>query len=110
MHTEQTHIHVHQWAVGGRSKLYPGKYQYKLIVDGSWTYSADHPTATDGSNINNVLEVIPKMMDPETVQKQVAHVCLATSVICFDPGLGLQQMVADPLPAQPCCWYAATDC
>jgi hypothetical protein len=35
------HPHTHRL-------LYPGKYQYKLIVDGNWTYSADHPTAKVG--------------------------------------------------------------
>jgi hypothetical protein len=31
--------------------------QFKLVVDGHWTYSADHPTMQDGENVNNVLEV-----------------------------------------------------
>mmetsp|Transcript_2128 Transcript_2128/g.3418 ORF Transcript_2128/g.3418 Transcript_2128/m.3418 type:complete len:176 (-) Transcript_2128:222-749(-) len=53
--------------------IYPGAYQYKLIVDGHWTYSADHPTAKDGENINNVLEVIPRSMDMDAVQKQVRY-------------------------------------
>ncbi|GFH15955.1 uncharacterized protein HaLaN_12288 [Haematococcus lacustris] len=53
-------------------KLYPGKYQYKLIVDGNWTFSADHPTARDNNNTNNVLEVIPAKMDPMTVQTQLS--------------------------------------
>jgi len=34
-----------------------GQYQYKLIMDGVWTYSADHPTMSDGFNTNNLLEV-----------------------------------------------------
>ncbi|GAX75733.1 hypothetical protein CEUSTIGMA_g3176.t1 [Chlamydomonas eustigma] len=37
--------------------LLPGSYPYKLVVDGNWTYSADHPTIKDGENINNVLDV-----------------------------------------------------
>jgi len=37
--------------------MYPGTYQYKLIIDGNWTYSADHFTVQDGSSINNLLEV-----------------------------------------------------
>ncbi len=35
----------------------PGKYPYKFVVDGNWTYSIDHPTIQDGNNINNVLDV-----------------------------------------------------
>lgn len=31
--------------------------QYKLIMDGHWTYDADHPTVKEGDNINNKLEV-----------------------------------------------------
>jgi hypothetical protein len=45
---------------------------YKLIVDGSWTFSADHPTALDGGNMNNTLEVIPAHMDEMSIQKQVS--------------------------------------
>ena len=37
--------------------LLPGSYPYKLVIDGNWTYSADHPTTQDGDNINNVLDV-----------------------------------------------------
>lgn len=38
--------------------LHPGIYQWKLIVDGHWTYSADHPTIQDGNHTNNQLEVV----------------------------------------------------
>eukprot|EP00887_Chlorella_sp_A99_P006117 scaffold22.g6117.t1 len=31
--------------------------QYKFIVDGNWTYSADHPTLLDGGNVNNYVVV-----------------------------------------------------
>lgn len=41
-----------------RRELSPGIYQWKLIVDGHWTYSADHPTLQDGVHTNNKLEVI----------------------------------------------------
>jgi hypothetical protein len=40
-----------------KRELLPGSYPYKLVVDGNWTYSADHPTIKDGENINNVLDV-----------------------------------------------------
>lgn len=41
-----------------KRELNPGVYQWKLIVDGHWTYSADHPTLQDGVHTNNVLDVI----------------------------------------------------
>lgn len=37
--------------------LMPGQYQYKLVIDGKWTYDPDHPTVQDGDNINNNLVV-----------------------------------------------------
>ncbi|GIL97365.1 hypothetical protein Vretimale_3018 [Volvox reticuliferus] len=40
-----------------RRLLQPGRYTYKFIIDGNWTYSADHPTLQDGNNINNYIEV-----------------------------------------------------
>jgi hypothetical protein len=50
--------------------MVPGRYQYKYVVDGHWTYSADHPTMDDGGNINNWLEVLPHEMDIRTVERQ----------------------------------------
>ena len=41
-----------------------GKFAYKFIFDDKWTYSADHPTLLDGGNINNYVEVIGNMSDP----------------------------------------------
>lgn len=40
-----------------KRSLLPGRYQYKFITDGMWSYSADHPTMRDGDNINNYVEV-----------------------------------------------------
>lgn len=45
--------------------LPPGLYQYKLIFDGRWSYSADHPTLRDGDNVNNYVEVAYSSSDPE---------------------------------------------
>jgi Glycogen recognition site of AMP-activated protein kinase len=39
--------------------LPPGRYPYKFIMDGVWSYDADLPTIDDGDNINNAAEVIP---------------------------------------------------
>ncbi|KAG2440133.1 hypothetical protein HXX76_004246 [Chlamydomonas incerta] len=47
--------------------LQPGKYAYKFVVDGNWTYSADHPTLQDGNNINNYIEVLGREV-PEHLQ------------------------------------------
>ena len=38
-------------------RLPPGRFAYKFIFDGHWSYSADHPTLNDGGNINNYVEV-----------------------------------------------------
>lgn len=42
-------------------------YQYKLIIDGVWSYSADHPTAKDGENINNVSKVCQRYFFTEAL-------------------------------------------
>jgi len=76
-------------------KLYPGKYQYKLIVDGNWTYSADHPTAKDGDNINNTLEVIPAKMDAVSMEKQIRY---------LTPGAQLMEDEKEELLALLCPW------
>jgi len=61
-------------------KMYPGTYQYKFIIDGNWTYSADHFTTQDGNCINNLLEVIPSSMDQETMQKQIKYLTPGTKL------------------------------
>eukprot|EP00191_Tetraselmis_sp_GSL018_P022681 CAMPEP_0177625516 /NCGR_PEP_ID=MMETSP0419_2-20121207/30145_1 /TAXON_ID=582737 /ORGANISM="Tetraselmis sp., Strain GSL018" /LENGTH=352 /DNA_ID=CAMNT_0019126475 /DNA_START=320 /DNA_END=1375 /DNA_ORIENTATION=- len=43
-----------------RRELLPGKYPYKLVWDGHWSYSADHPTFFDGENTNNYIKVKSK--------------------------------------------------
>ena len=42
-----------------------GKFAYKFIFDDVWTYSADHPTLLDGGNINNYVEVMGNMSNPQ---------------------------------------------
>ena len=44
----------------------------RLIVDGNWTYSADHPTAQDGDNINNILDVVASL-DPGRSEKLLRY-------------------------------------
>ena len=34
-----------------------GKFPYKFLFDGRWTWSADHPLMKDGDNLNNYVEV-----------------------------------------------------
>ncbi|KAF5840147.1 protein-tyrosine phosphatase-like protein [Dunaliella salina] len=63
-----------------RRKMYPGTYQYKFIIDGNWTYSADHFTTQDGNCVNNLLEVIPSSMDQETMQKQIKYLTPSTKL------------------------------
>jgi len=40
-----------------RRELLPGRYPYKFIVDGRWTYSMDRPLMQDGDSVNNFLDV-----------------------------------------------------
>ncbi|KAK9820509.1 hypothetical protein WJX72_011109 [[Myrmecia] bisecta] len=47
--------------------LPPGRFPFKLIVDGRWTYSADHPTYKDNDNINNYVDVVPDISDSGVV-------------------------------------------
>lgn len=51
-------------------QLMPGRYPFKFIVDDRWTYSADHPTYQDGHNINNYIEVVPRVADYDVSIKQ----------------------------------------
>ena len=34
-----------------------GRFPYKFLFDGRWTWSADHPLMKDGDNFNNFVEV-----------------------------------------------------
>lgn len=45
----------HRFAV--TRHLPAGIFQFKLIVDGHWTYSVDHPTLLDGDNRNNFVSL-----------------------------------------------------
>lgn len=38
-------------------RMYPGTYQFKFILDGTWSASVDHLMTTDGSTVNNLMEV-----------------------------------------------------
>lgn len=55
-------------------QLLPGRYPFKLIFDGRWSYDADLPSFYDGENINNYVDVpresavfaaCTRIMDPE---------------------------------------------
>eukprot|EP00892_Ulva_mutabilis_P010884 jgi/Ulvmu1/8168/UM040_0065.1 len=46
------------WSV--QRELLPGKYPYKFIMDGVWSFDMDKQTICDGENINNVVEVLPQ--------------------------------------------------
>lgn len=42
--------------------LPPGRFPFKFIMDGVWSYDADLQTVWDGENTNNVAEVAPRGM------------------------------------------------
>lgn len=86
------HVH-HRFEL--QRALYPGVYQYKLIVDGEWTYSIDHPTMQDGNNINNTLEVIAPETDPERAEKSARY---------MTPGATLTKDDEAELLAMLCPW------
>lgn len=50
--------------------LLPGRYPFKFIIDGRWSYCMDYPTYNDGTNINNFLEVIPRTASAEAQETQ----------------------------------------
>ncbi|KAK9909066.1 hypothetical protein WJX75_006695 [Coccomyxa subellipsoidea] len=54
----KTHRHV------VTRSLPPGRYPYKFIMDGHWTYSADHPTFTEGDHTNNYVDVSSTTTSP----------------------------------------------
>ncbi|GLC68762.1 hypothetical protein PLESTF_000734000 [Pleodorina starrii] len=53
-----------------RRMLQPGRYAYKFVIDGNWTYSADHPTLRDGNNINNYIEVMGRQVPEHLAMAQ----------------------------------------
>ncbi|KDD76273.1 hypothetical protein H632_c288p0 [Helicosporidium sp. ATCC 50920] len=56
-----------------RTRLLPGSYAYKLVVQGRWTTSPDHPRAVDaGGALNNVLQV-PYPDQSEAAREQRAR-------------------------------------
>ncbi|GLI59461.1 hypothetical protein VaNZ11_001341 [Volvox africanus] len=78
-----------------RRLLQPGRYAYKFVIDGNWTYSADHPTLQDGNNINNYIEVMGRTL-PE-------HLALAQERL-LTAGGDLTVEERDELRALLCPW------
>lgn len=60
--------------------MFPGKYQFKFIIDDQWTYSADHQTVADGTHINNCLEVLSRMEEEgsEKLRRYMSAGCVLT--------------------------------
>lgn len=50
--------------------MLPGRYPFKFIIDGQWTYCMEYPTYMDGTNINNFVEVVPLIKSPEKQAQQ----------------------------------------
>jgi hypothetical protein len=42
-----------------KRQLMPGRYPYKFVMDGTWSYDIDLPLMHDGENTNNVVSVVP---------------------------------------------------
>lgn len=40
-------------------QLMPGRYPYKFVMDGTWSYDVDLPLMHDGENTNNVVSILP---------------------------------------------------
>lgn len=52
-----------------KRSMWPGTYQFKLIMDGKWGHSKDHPITKDAeNNVNNTIEVMP-VLDGERKAK-----------------------------------------
>ena len=47
--------HGDTWVI--ERSLLPGKYPYKFVMDGVWSYDIDMATTFDGENTNNYEEV-----------------------------------------------------
>jgi len=59
-----------------QKQLNPGRYNFKFIIDGTWTCSRDYPISNDGDNENNVLEVAYETKDPvvlSAVHRLLSH-------------------------------------
>lgn len=63
-----------------RRPMFPGKYQFKFIIDDHWTYSADHQTVADGTHVNNCLEVLSRMDEEgsEKLRRYMSAGCVLT--------------------------------
>jgi protein-tyrosine phosphatase len=46
-------------------ELPTGRWQYKFIVDGRWTYNADSPTVNDNGSVNNYCDVMGELADED---------------------------------------------
>jgi hypothetical protein len=49
-------------------QLMPGRYPYKFVMDGVWSYDVDLPRMRDGENINNVVVLVPAGLSREEAQ------------------------------------------
>lgn len=47
---------------------------YKFIVDGNWTTSPDEPTANDGGNTNNIVDVGPVPTSTEAATAKAGEI------------------------------------
>lgn len=41
--------------------MFPGRYQFKFVMDEAWSASADHLTMLDGDNVNNYINVMARV-------------------------------------------------
>eukprot|EP00884_Botryococcus_braunii_P007724 jgi/Botrbrau1/16953/Bobra.49_2s0017.1 len=48
-------------------ELPAGRYPFKFIINGRWTYSVDHPVFLDGDNLNNFVDVDFDIFDLPTM-------------------------------------------
>ena len=76
----------------------PSRPSLRLVVDGNWTYSADHPTIKDWDNINNVLDVVAPL-DPESSEKLLRYL----SPVSGSNGLSLVPWASNGSSLVPWC-------
>eukprot|EP01024_Parvocaulis_polyphysoides_P054847 TRINITY_DN555_c2_g1_i1.p1 TRINITY_DN555_c2_g1~~TRINITY_DN555_c2_g1_i1.p1 ORF type:complete len:380 (+),score=35.01 TRINITY_DN555_c2_g1_i1:114-1253(+) len=64
-----------------KKDLLLGRYMYKFIIDGKYTYSASHPSIQDGDYINNWIEVVSDLSPEQrkTKARLEEEQCLLTS-------------------------------
>lgn len=84
-HGWDTHVDMDWDAVSQRwlvsRQLNPGTYRFKLVVDGTWRHSTDHPTVRDGVHLNNELVVLAER-HPELSER---HQRLAAPGVVLTP-------------------------